>query len=54
VDTFHPPTWLRYGVEAFFTVGVIVLGKILLRWKRSREGDGTGDAVEIPRSDKEE
>jgi len=54
VDTFHPPTWLQYSVEAFFTIGVIVAGKILLKWKRSKEELAAGETVEIPRSQKEE
>jgi YjbE family integral membrane protein len=54
VDTFHPPTWLQYSVEAFFTIGVIVAGKILLKWKRSRAERVAGEAVEIPHSQQEE
>lgn len=54
VETFHPPTWLRYGVEAFFTIGVIAAGKLLLRWKRSREEYGHGESVETPRTRQEE
>lgn len=33
VQTFHPSTALQYGVEAFFTIGVIVAGKIWIRMK---------------------
>jgi len=54
VDTFHPPAWLQYSTEAFFTIGVIVAGKILLKWKRSRAERVAGEAVEIPHSQKEE
>ncbi len=54
VDTFHPATWLQYSVEAFFTIGVIAAGKLLLRWKRSREEHGHGEGLEAPRTRKEE
>jgi YjbE family integral membrane protein len=29
----HPPAWLRYTAEAVCAVGVIVVGKLWLRWK---------------------
>jgi YjbE family integral membrane protein len=54
VDTFHPPAWLRYSVEAFFTIGVIVAGKLLLNWKRSKKEHAAGESVALPHSHKEE
>jgi YjbE family integral membrane protein len=37
VQTFHPSTAFQYGVEAFFTIGVIVAGKIWIRLKIARQ-----------------
>jgi YjbE family integral membrane protein len=37
-ESFHPPKVLQYGVEIFFTVGVIVAGKLWLRRQRRRQG----------------
>lgn len=37
IQTFHPSIPLRYGVEAFFTIGVIVAGKIWMRFKIARQ-----------------
>jgi YjbE family integral membrane protein len=37
IQTFHPSTVLQYGVEAFFTIGVIVAGKIGIRMKIARQ-----------------
>ena len=37
VDLFHPPAWLQYSVEAFFTIGVIVAGKVFLKMKRKKD-----------------
>ena len=34
---FHPTKFLQYSVEIFFTLGVLVAGKIWIRWKMSRE-----------------
>jgi YjbE family integral membrane protein len=34
---FHPSKFLQYSVEIFFTIGVLVAGKIWVRWKISRE-----------------
>jgi predicted tellurium resistance membrane protein TerC len=33
----HPSKFLQYGVEIFFTIGVLVAGKIWIKWKISRE-----------------
>jgi YjbE family integral membrane protein len=38
---WQPPTWLRHGIEAACALGVIVVGKLWLRWKfRDQAGDG--------------
>jgi YjbE family integral membrane protein len=36
VGLLHPSTAAQYGVELFFAVAVIVVGKLYLRWKNSR------------------
>jgi YjbE family integral membrane protein len=33
----HPSKLFEYGVEIFFTIGVLVVGKIWIKWKISRE-----------------
>ena len=43
--TFHPPHWMEYATMAVFTVGVVVVGKILLKRKIARsEAAGAGNA----------
>jgi YjbE family integral membrane protein len=37
VKLLHPPKWLQYGVEVFFLVGVLVAGKLWIRYKIARE-----------------
>jgi YjbE family integral membrane protein len=37
-EILHPTEFLQYGVEIFFTVGVIVAGKLWLRMQRQRQG----------------
>ena len=37
VKHLHPTKILQYSVEVFFTVGVLVAGKLWIKWKRSRE-----------------
>ena len=36
-NLLHPAKYVQYGVEAFFTIGVLVAGKIGIKWKVSRE-----------------
>jgi predicted tellurium resistance membrane protein TerC len=33
----HPPKYVEYVVMAVFAVGVIVVGKLLARWKQNKE-----------------
>ncbi len=33
----HPSKWFVYGVETFFAIAVIVVGKLWVRWKIARE-----------------
>jgi len=33
----HPSKFFQYSVEIFFTLGVLVAGKIWIKWKISRE-----------------
>ena len=37
VKTLQPGHYLEYAVEALFAVGVIVVGKLLMKWKIARE-----------------
>jgi YjbE family integral membrane protein len=37
VKLIHPSKFLQYSVEIFFTIGVLVAGKIWIKWKISRE-----------------
>ncbi|MDO8785287.1 MAG: TerC family protein [Syntrophales bacterium] len=37
VQNFHPSSILRYSVEVFFTVGVIIAGKLWIKMKIARE-----------------
>ncbi len=34
--TFHPSAYLSYGVQAAFTVGVIVVGKLWMKRKAAK------------------
>ena len=36
-DTFHPPHWLDVTVQIVFTIGVVVVGKTLLKLKVAKE-----------------
>jgi YjbE family integral membrane protein len=36
-ELFHPSKMLQYGVEAFFMIGVLVVGKAWTKWKIHRE-----------------
>lgn len=50
IQTFQPSTALQYAVEAFFTIGVIVAGKIWIRVKIARQekkssASSTGDKL---------
>ncbi len=43
--TFHPPHWVEYATMAVFTVGVVVVGKIMLKRKIAKsEADGAANA----------
>ena len=35
--TFHPPHWLDIAVQVFFVIGVVVLGKYLLKRKIAKQ-----------------
>lgn len=43
VGILHPSEIFQYAVEAFFTVGVIVAGKVWLKMKEQRTAKGRGD-----------
>lgn len=36
-NLLHPAKYVQYGIEAFFTIGVLVAGRIGIKWKISRE-----------------
>ena len=36
-NLLHPAKYVQYGVEAFFTIGVLAAGKIWIKWKIARE-----------------
>jgi YjbE family integral membrane protein len=36
-DLIHPSKLFKYATEAFFTIGVLVAGKIWIKWKITRE-----------------
>jgi YjbE family integral membrane protein len=38
IERFHPSRLFQYGIEALFTVGVLVAGKIWVKWKLVRAG----------------
>ena len=33
VEAWNPPVWFQYLMEALFAVGVILVGKLWVRWK---------------------
>jgi YjbE family integral membrane protein len=37
VKHLHPTKVIQYSVEAFFTIGVLIAGKLWIKWKRSQE-----------------
>lgn len=37
IEQLHPSKLLQYGVEAFFTIGVLVAGRAWVKWKMARE-----------------
>lgn len=37
VKYLHPTKVIQYSVEAFFTIGVLIAGKLWIKWKRSQE-----------------
>ncbi len=37
----HPDHWVEYTVQGFFAVGVVVFGKLMLRWRTASGEDGT-------------
>ncbi|MBI4767778.1 MAG: TerC family protein [Deltaproteobacteria bacterium] len=37
VKYLHPTKIMQYSVEAFFTVGVLIAGRLWIKWSRSRE-----------------
>lgn len=54
VDLIHPSKILRYTTEAFFTIGVLVAGKLWIRAKISKEEKLLRDLPEVHPPQKEE
>ncbi|MGB3096954.1 MAG: TerC family protein [Candidatus Deferrimicrobiaceae bacterium] len=48
VKTFHPPHWLDYTMQIVCAVGVIVLGKYLLKRKISKAAKSVATGEQIP------
>jgi YjbE family integral membrane protein len=48
VDLLNPSKALQYGVEAFFTVGVIVAGKLWVRYKKNSAHETDGQSKQRP------
>jgi YjbE family integral membrane protein len=44
VSTFDPPKIFQYITEAFFTVGVVIAGKLLIKLKISRQAKALGES----------
>jgi YjbE family integral membrane protein len=42
VTTFDPPKFFQYGTEAFFTIAVVVAGKLWIKLKISRQAKALG------------
>lgn len=49
--TFHPSKTVDYGVQIFFTIGVVVLGKWLLKMKIAKEEKLVAEGGPAPVSD---
>jgi len=53
VDMFNPSDILKYSVEAFFIIGVVVAGKLWIRQKLARQMKITGPASQAQSIDTE-
>jgi YjbE family integral membrane protein len=40
---FHPAKWVEYLIQAIFAVGVIIVGKLWLKYKSSKDTEEPGD-----------
>lgn len=49
VSILHPPTWAVYAVEAVFAAGVIIVGKLWMRWTVRKEEEK--EAIVSPASE---
>lgn len=50
VGLLQPSKAVQYGVELFFAVGVIVAGKLYLRWRKNKDKMRTGAKLQKPQS----
>ncbi len=51
VNLLHPPAWIKYTVEITFALGVIVVGKLWMRWKIQKEHSETQEEIHPAPSD---
>ncbi len=51
VKTFHPPHWLDYTVQVVCIIGVVLLGKYLVKRKAAKSGNSVAAAEPIPVSE---
>jgi YjbE family integral membrane protein len=54
VDLIHPSKILRYTTEAFFTIGVLVAGKLWIKWKIAKEEKVVAGTSSISNPNEEE
>lgn len=47
VSLLQPSKVMQYSVELFFAVGVLVVGKLFLRWRNARKGVAAAEIAEI-------
>jgi YjbE family integral membrane protein len=52
VRTFHPPHWMDYSVQIVCTVGVVVLGKYLMKRKSAKSGNLVATAEQLQVSER--
>jgi YjbE family integral membrane protein len=53
-ETFHPSRAVDIGVQVFFTIGVVVVGKALLKRKIAKEEKLAAEGGAVPASESEE
>jgi predicted tellurium resistance membrane protein TerC len=51
VKTFHPPHWMDYTSQIVCAVGVVVLGKYLMKRKSAKSGNSVATAEQLRASE---